>query len=173
MNERLRDAFVHDKEVLGFFTDHLPPDKDPDNILDFGSGAGRMTKFLSKKFRKKNILSIDINNDCIQLLKKSFREKENFKLMTYDINSGKQLNMYFDLIIAFQVYPFLEFPSIVINKLASLLKTDGVLYFFEIDIANLEINIMPELAKRFYSDYLEAFKLFNVHYDFDKFSSKN
>ena len=117
----LRDSFVRDSRLLEFFISHFPVNE-PESILDFGSGAGRMTKYLYKKYRNQELISIDINSDCINLLRKSFRERENFKLMVHDIIKGKIFDESFDLIIAFQVYPFLEQPEIVIKYIEEIGK---------------------------------------------------
>ncbi|MHA1268625.1 MAG: methyltransferase domain-containing protein [Candidatus Helarchaeota archaeon] len=138
-------------------------------ILEVGPGIGRLTKYLYKKYRNSNLTCIDIDNNLIKLLKGSFRKRDNFKLITFDASYPLTKKTIYDLIIAYQVYPFLETPYLVFDSLVTQLKNTGQLIFIELDMFNLTTNIMTDELDKYYKDFKYGMELFGCHYDFEIF----
>ena len=85
--------------------------KENDSVLDFGSGNGAVLLFLLKKYRIKNSISLEINNDLLVFQKKNFKGK-------ISVKKNKKLNLKilktkkFDHVISnsvFQYFINLEF----------------------------------------------------------------
>ncbi|MBD3226789.1 MAG: methyltransferase domain-containing protein [Candidatus Lokiarchaeota archaeon] len=166
LNRMLRGSFVRNKKLISFLEVHL--DKIvPDNILEVGCGTGRMTKFLNKKYRDKYLICIDYKQESIDLLKKSFKARQNLKILNKDINEFSN-NKNFDLIIGFQIYPFLKNPRNSFSNMINLLEEDGLLFLLEMDMRKVKTNIFLESDKKFYHDYLRGLEIYGVHYDFER-----
>ena len=153
------------KDLQHFFEEHLV--QTDNNILEVGSGIGRMTKYLLRKYRGSRLTSIDINCDVINMLKKTFRSRDSFQLMCHDASIPLEKKKKFDIIIAFQVYPFLKNPKEVFETLYQDLSDKGVIYFLELDMFKLESNITLPILEKFYNDFKKGMEFFGCHYDFN------
>lgn len=156
---------MSEKELLKFLNHHI--DQEPDRILEVGCGLGRLTKYLKKRFRNSEILCIDKDNDVIKMLKTTFKEKDNFKIKCHDaiypVNDKP-----FDLIIGFQVFPFVEKPKKFFDTLIEQLTDSGELILLEVDMLNLYSNINIKKLNEFYGDFVKGLKLLGVDYNFGK-----
>ena len=158
-----RDSFLRQKSLVNFLEQELG-DNYYEYILEIGSGIGRFTKFLYKKYRNSNIISIDTNENAIKMLKRVFKPRHNFKLLVHNAIKPLFFNK-FDLITGFQIYPFLEQPDLVFESLLKQLKNNGKMVIFELDMFNLETNIINDELELFYNSLKKGFEYFGCHYD--------
>ena len=60
-------------ELLSGFTRYLPPDFQPQRILDLGCGNGNVTSLLTKKFSEAAFDLVDASEEMLELCRKQFR----------------------------------------------------------------------------------------------------
>ena len=112
--------FFYQQQKAYSFSLQFVKDKD---ILEIGSGSGYGTYRLAKAAR--NILGID--SDKITVRKSIEKYKtSNLKFICSKIEDYRGENKH-DVIVAFQVLEHIEKPKIFFEKVASIIKKDGLL----------------------------------------------
>ncbi len=81
--KRFGQNFITNKKLIKEFVDVLEI-QNTDNIIEIGTGDGRVTMELLKK-EPKNLISIEIDNDLIPFLQEKFIGFKNFRLIHKDI----------------------------------------------------------------------------------------
>ena len=114
------DPFVSKKEGL--------------QILDVGSGEGTNVKYLGSKYPGSKLYAIEPSQKALGALK----EKE-IEILTNDVDSNWHLEnkWEFDIITLRHVFEHLQYPNEFLQKVKSILKTDGLLYMAVPDAYNL------------------------------------
>ena len=93
-------------------------------LLDFGAGYGRYLDMFLKYFEKKNLYGIEIDNDCIRILK---TKGYNVSQALYDDPVLPFDNEYFDYIFSSNVLEHIPYNSyrIYLNEFYRILKSSG------------------------------------------------
>jgi SAM-dependent methyltransferase len=97
--------------------------KKDDNILEIGSGNGVLLKFLSKKYKKKNLLGIEPSKKIYDFFKKN----KYFKIRNIFLNKLSDKKK-FNFIIMDNVFEHFEYPSKCLKKISKILQTNGLIY---------------------------------------------
>jgi ubiquinone/menaquinone biosynthesis C-methylase UbiE len=96
-------------------------------ILDIGSGTGNHLKYL-KDFE---LVSVDIDPECINDLKIRYRDQKQWKFLVADVTQANALSGFadesFDTVFSSNVLEHLENDAQVIKNLSRLLKKGGKL----------------------------------------------
>jgi len=99
-------------------------------ILEVGCGIGNMTQFLRNY---EMLVAIDNSSDCIQIINFRFPQKENFKILNYDICSEKiqELRKFnFDTVICINVLEHIKDDLKALDNCYCLLDEKGKLILF-------------------------------------------
>jgi len=104
------------------------------SILEFGSGAGCITKYLAKKIdNNTKLYCLDIDTEAIDLSKKRFSAYNNINYYVGDIRKLDIEDNIFDTIIIH--YMFHDIPEkdriAILEKLSKVLSAGGKLYIRE------------------------------------------
>ena len=97
-NDMIR-CVPHYLELMSSFTDHLPEDFAPKNILDLGCGNGNVTFRLLQLFPESNFVLLDASQEMINLCKAQFKAYKVEYIQSYFKNYEFK-DDYYDLITA-------------------------------------------------------------------------
>ncbi len=100
-------------------------DKQPENILDVGSGSGLTLDFFKTKYPKSNLYAIEPSDTAVAML-----EKKGIENISRDVDNDWHLAVQnkFDLIIMRHVLEHFSDPIAALKKIESTLTDDGTLY---------------------------------------------
>ena len=106
----------------------LIPKKEYKNVLDIGSGLGRISKFILDNYNIKNLHCLDESKNMLKYTKnKTLKNRKNVKYIESNIFDFKS-NKKFDLILMAHVLKHV--PSLkVFNKISKVLNKGGVFIF--------------------------------------------
>jgi ubiquinone/menaquinone biosynthesis C-methylase UbiE len=106
-----------------------------EKVMDFGSGAGPSSNLIAKELEKGSgeLTCLDISESWIKVVRHRFQDFDNVNYLLGDITTMElEENIYDVILIHFVLHDIdKEIRSIVIEKLASLLKTNGRLIIRE------------------------------------------
>ena len=119
----------------------------PDSILDFGSGYGRVSRFLPSFFTNSKIEVSEVKSQALDFQKRHF----DFEGISHTQDVKSFPDKEFDLILALSVFTHLPQSSFEnwLNKLVRLLKPGGALVFTfnnTLDPLHLTSSQMKEFA---------------------------
>ena len=86
------------------------------NVLDFGCGIGRLTKYI----KKDNYLGVDIDEISINIAKKNH---SNYKFLL--LNSVEEIPGNFDVIVLLALIEHVKNPEILLSELKNKLNKNG------------------------------------------------
>lgn len=95
-------------------------------ILDYGCSTGVITHMLSRK--AKRVVGLDIDAPAIKYAKKEFENKNTKFFLAKGLKTNFR-DASFDVIIANQIYNFVENDTKLMTEIYRLLKPGGVCYF--------------------------------------------
>lgn len=95
-------------------------------VLDYGCSTGVISYIISKKTR--SVVGIDVDKKAITIARKKFKRKNLKFEMTNNIKTNFK-DEYFDIIIANQIYEFVDNDRELMRELHRLLKIGGVCFF--------------------------------------------
>jgi 2-polyprenyl-3-methyl-5-hydroxy-6-metoxy-1,4-benzoquinol methylase len=114
---------ISDNAIYAIFLEILEDLKLKGDLLDFGAGAGNLTRLISELDRFESITSADIMQQPVHLDK-------SIKWISEDLNN--QLNIAdetYDVIVSPEVIEHLENPRAIIREWFRLLRPNGTLIF--------------------------------------------
>ncbi len=94
------------------------------NILDVGCGLGFFSQFISQKYPKNKITSVDISPDAVEYMK-----KKGFDAICGDIFISSLRQEYYDVVYMRQVMEHLYEPISYVSKVRELLKKGGLFFY--------------------------------------------
>jgi len=100
--------------------------KPGDTVLDTGSGTGILLPLIMKRTGAENIYAIDAAEKMTEKAKSKFSGTA-INFITADVLEYPFINVFFDHIICYSVFPHFEEKRAIIKKLSFLLKTGGLL----------------------------------------------
>lgn len=136
---------MNNKEIIKFF-DSLAPEWDKNtiksdeiidkilkgtkiaagqNVLDVACGTGVMFDYYISH-NVASVTGIDISPEMIKIAKEKYKDESKIEVVCDDVLTAK-FNKKFDLIVVYNAFPHFPDPEALIKKLASLLKTGGLL----------------------------------------------
>jgi malonyl-CoA O-methyltransferase len=121
--------FVHKKTRKGLIERLGPVLFKASSILDLGSATGSASNELRSRFKRANIVSLDISHN---MLCKAREKKSWFSKATYaqaDAISLPFKNSCFDLVFANMLLPWLNDPQVVFQEITRVLRKGGVFAF--------------------------------------------
>jgi ubiquinone/menaquinone biosynthesis C-methylase UbiE len=135
--------------------------KSDSSILDIGCGPAVIWDYLIPNISDQTITLCDLSEGMISSAKSRFKLLSNFKYLICDANSFDWSNLRYDIVIANHMIYHIKERSLFLNKIAKLLKSDGVLYATTPSESNtIELfDIVSEYDK-------EAFKEPPSHFQF-------
>jgi 2-polyprenyl-3-methyl-5-hydroxy-6-metoxy-1,4-benzoquinol methylase len=95
--------------------------KEKNSALDYGCGAGNLTKLLSERF--KSVTATDLSGEMLKAAANRFNGNENVKVVPLN----QVVNSHFDFIICSSVIEYSKEDSELLKGLSSLLNNNGVL----------------------------------------------
>lgn len=95
-------------------------------VLDYGCSTGVISDIISKKTR--SVVGIDVDKKAITMARKKFK-RSNLKFKMTNCIKTDFKDEYFDIIIANQIYEFVDSDKELMKELYRLLKTGGVCFF--------------------------------------------
>ncbi|MCK4326670.1 class I SAM-dependent methyltransferase, partial [bacterium] len=96
-------------------------------ILEVGCGIGNMTQFF---IDREKVISIDISDECLDIIKDRFSQETNFQALNYDVSSDKvlELNRHrIDTIICINVLEHIRDDSKALRNMYQILNNKGKL----------------------------------------------
>ena len=166
------DNFIHDQFTSGaeayekFYTNHPFfkhqierglelggwQDRQPNAILDIGSGAGNSVIPLVQMFPAAKIVASDLSLELLALLGKALKangEHENVATLQLNAENIAFKEQSFDLIVGAAILHHLFYPEKAILGSAKALKKDGLAIFFEpMQGANFLIRMIYSIVLR-------------------------
>jgi ubiquinone/menaquinone biosynthesis C-methylase UbiE len=134
----------------------MPPDKmmaeveikQGSHVLDFGCGPGAFTTKIAEKIGPAGIVhALDINPLAVNMVERKARKKNLGNVRTIRSNCFTSLpDNYLDHIIFFDVFHDLDNHQEVLSELHRVLKPEGVMYFSDHHLK--EIEILQRLTAR-------------------------
>ena len=121
--------FVHKKTCKGLIHRLEPVLVKASSILDLGSATGSANDELRKRFKRTNIVSLDISHN---MLCKAREKKSWFSKAAYTQADAIALpfkNSCFDLVFANMLLPWLNDPQTVFQEITRVLRKGGVFAF--------------------------------------------
>ena len=121
--------FVHKKTRKGLIERLGPVLFKASSILDLGSATGSASNELRSRFKRANIVSLDISHN---MLCKAREKKSWFSKAAYaqaDAISLPFKNSCFDLVFANMLLPWLNDPQVVFQEITRVLRKGGVFAF--------------------------------------------
>ncbi|MDD3144947.1 MAG: class I SAM-dependent methyltransferase [Candidatus Gracilibacteria bacterium] len=119
-------------EEIDYFISSYLSDFDNKNILDIGCGSGRLLEQFSQKFDINHIkyTGVDLSLGMINEAKKTYIDKEFLNLDMLDLDKIENQKYDFIFLIAsFHHLQTIDERIEVLNKIKSLLKSDGKIFF--------------------------------------------
>lgn len=113
------------KEILAILGHHLG-DLSDKVVLDYGCSAGVITNILAKHV--KNIVGIDVDKAAIKIANKNFKDK-NVTFRHVDGLETRLGSKKFDIVIANQIYNFVDNDIKLMKEIYRILKPGGICYF--------------------------------------------
>jgi SAM-dependent methyltransferase len=125
------------------------------NLLDIGCGLGYTTNELEQAFLRATVTGIDISEDAILYASQKFRQCE-FRCEAIDPSNNKQI-FKFDLITAFEFYPFTRTDSLkdhiaYIKHLTKELGLGGSLVIFQLWDNPKSLSVNYEALRKHFSN---------------------
>jgi len=96
------------------------------SCLDIGCSSGVITNLLAGRFGK--VVGVDVDEDALAAARKNFRKK-NTTFLGMDASDLKFKNGTFDVVIANQVYEFVDDDRKVFKEIRRVLKPGGICFF--------------------------------------------
>jgi len=124
-----RANVLHDYISKRVLIKNFKPDK-RDKVLDFGSGVGRLSSFLSPFV--KSIVGIDASKTMIDVAEKN-RKEQNIEYIHVDTTVIPKVDNSFDKAFAYWVFASISDKMLEenISEIFRVLKPNGRLFFFE------------------------------------------
>ena len=121
--------FVHKKTREGLLERLKPVLINASTILDLGSATGSTSNEIKKRFKKANIISLDLSHNmlCEARKKKSWFSKTAYAQA--DAIALPFKNSCFDLVFANMLLPWLDNPTLAFQEIARVLRKGGVFAF--------------------------------------------
>ncbi|OGU56861.1 MAG: hypothetical protein A2V66_14655 [Ignavibacteria bacterium RBG_13_36_8] len=127
---RLKDIFEND----------LPEIHGP--VLDIGSGTGILIPFLRKKIKHNcRIFETDISSKMLRETKGKINGTNNISLVQADVHTLPYINVYFQSVICFAVFPHLHDKNKVLKEIYRCLSPGGHLIILHL-MGHKELNAM-------------------------------
>ena len=95
-------------------------------VLDYGCSIGVISNIISKK--AKSVVGIDVDRKAITIARKKFK-RSNLKFEMTSGNKTKYVEGSFDIIVANQIYEFVDDDVKLMKEICRLLKVGGVCFF--------------------------------------------
>lgn len=100
--------------------------KGHEDILDFGSGDGKISAALSARVPNGSVTGVDISEDMVHFASKMFPYKNLSFVNVQDVNFADFISIQkYDLVTSFCVFHLVPNPSIVLDKIRSHIKPKG------------------------------------------------
>src|SRR5690625_1592279 len=147
---------------------HLDRDKSRWSLLDAGSGFGQYDRFILRRFRNVQVLSVDVKEDYIQSCRHYFRrdiEEGRIRFQVKDLLEPMEEEAH-DLILCIDVLEHIEDDITVTRNMKKALKPDGWLLIHSTshpsvdDAETVKATVVGEHARNGYSaeDIAEKFR---------------
>lgn len=121
----LKNREIIGGEIISVLENHIGS-LSGQTILDYGCSTGVITHMLSKK--SKRVVGLDVDVPAIEYAKKKF-ENKNTKFFIARGLKTNFLDSSFDVIIANQIYNFVENDTKLMSEIYRLLRPGGICYF--------------------------------------------
>ncbi len=121
----LKHREVIGREIISILEHHIG-NLSKLEILDYGCSSGVISHMLSKKTKK--VVGIDVDVPAIKYAKDKFENKNTKFLLVKKIKTNFR-DSSFDVVVANQIYNFVENDTKLMKEIYRLLKPGGVCYF--------------------------------------------
>ena len=116
------------KKEIDFVLSFLPSSRCKINVLELGTGPGRISKEVIKK--NVNFVGIDISWKMISICKERLKKFKNVKLIQYNISKNLPFkDETFDFVYSIRVLKYVNNFEYVISEVSRILKKDGIFVF--------------------------------------------
>ena len=116
-----------------------PMSLNPKIGLDLGSALGSSSRYLSKRFKKCEILSLDISHSRLIESRKKRSILSRIREIQASANALPFINNSIDLIFANQLMPWIDNPNHFFSEISRILKKDGLFIFSTLGPDSLQI----------------------------------
>ncbi|MEM5829581.1 MAG: class I SAM-dependent methyltransferase [Candidatus Aenigmatarchaeota archaeon] len=125
---RAQGMEIISKNEINFVLSNLPSRKNKINVLEIGTGPGR----ISKEVVKKNVrfTGVDISEEMVNRCKEKLKRFRFVNILKCDISKGLSFrDEAFDFIYAIRVLKYVNNLGYVLNEINRVLKRDGIFVF--------------------------------------------
>ena len=97
-------------------------------ILDVGSGPGYLSKELSSRSSKYEVVGVDVSDDALKIAKKTCSGINNVSFSKGAVESLPFKTEEFDLVICKDSFHHFDDPKVALKEMLRVLKSGGILY---------------------------------------------
>ena len=115
-------------EEIAHFLGHILTEG---NVLDIGTGPGRLLSEISRQIPKSKLFGLDISKAMIDLAKQNLLSIQNIDLRVGNINQTDFQDNFFDCIVSTGSFYNWDNPIQGLNEIFRILKPDRTAYIFD------------------------------------------
>ncbi|WP_200762367.1 class I SAM-dependent methyltransferase [Nitrosophilus alvini] len=101
--------------------------KGDENVLDIGSGNGKITYLIALKTPTGSVLGIDIDKEAVESAKKLFYSEKNLEFRQMDVKNI-QTKLKFDAVYSNAVFHWIDDHFTAVKNISEVMKENGRLY---------------------------------------------
>ncbi len=122
----LKEAFIFYQDCIETFKDLGAPIKSQHNLLDFGAGWGRITRFFLRELPLNHIYGIDVMEEFVQICKETFHSENFFTCAPFPPSSIPDKKM--NYVIGYSVFSHLSEKACAswMREFYRILLPDGI-----------------------------------------------
>lgn len=125
----------------------------PNKILDLGSGDGKITYYLSKKYALSQTIGLDISAKMTSYANRKYNSYKQLKFIQMDMLDLNFVNE-FDLIVSFWAFAWVQEHETILKKIINALTPTGVMHLLvPLNSPTLEQTIFHTCADTKWNKY--------------------